>query len=191
MLASVVCASLPLDVACQIYVGSDASRGSIVLSNFRSDATPELIVADPNASAKPLNSSAVNRSRKYAIRDDLKPMIESVARETGISPDLIDAVISVESDYNPNAVSSRGAIGLMQLLPATARRFGTGNPFDAYSNIMAGAKYLKWLIDYFANDMDLVLAAYNAGEQAVIKAGRKVPNFPETIEYVRRVVAKL
>ena len=184
-------AGLSLDAACQIYVGSDASQASIVLSNFKSDVTPELLVAVPDGAANAAKSRVWTRSSRYIRQEDLQPMIESIARKIEIAPDLINAVIAVESDYDPSAVSRRGAIGLMQLLPATAQRFGVDSPYDAYSNITAGAKYLKWLMGFFDNDIELVLAAYNAGEQAVIKAGRRVPDYPETKAYVRRVVARL
>jgi soluble lytic murein transglycosylase-like protein len=79
----------------------------------------------------------------------------------------------------------------MQLLPATAKRFGIKDPFVARDNVFAGASYLKWLMGFFSGDIELVLAAYNAGEQAVIRAGRKVPQYPETQAYVRRIMADL
>lgn len=79
----------------------------------------------------------------------------------------------------------------MQLLPATAKRFGVSDPFVERDNLFAGASYLKWLMGYFEGDVELVLAAYNAGEQAVVKAGRRVPQYPETQAYVRRIMADL
>jgi soluble lytic murein transglycosylase-like protein len=96
-------------------------------------------------------------------------------------------VIKVESNYNPNAVSSKGALGLMQLIPSTARRFGVDHVFDPVENIQGGARYLKYLVDlYGADNYPLVLAAYNAGEAAVAKYNG-IPPFPETQNYVIQV----
>ena len=101
---------------------------------------------------------------------------------------MIDAVIVVESAYNPNAVSPKGAIGLMQLMPATAKRFDVSDPFNGVANINGGARYLRWLMDRFDNDLKLVLAAYNAGEYAVAVQGQKMPPYEETRAYVARVL---
>jgi soluble lytic murein transglycosylase-like protein len=101
---------------------------------------------------------------------------------------LLHAVISVESGYNARAVSKRGAAGLMQLMPETARRFGVADVFDPADNVRAGAQYLIALLKLFDNDLRLALAAYNAGEGAVIKYGRRIPPYRETAAYVPRVV---
>ena len=122
---------------------------------------------------------------------ELRALIDSVARQTEISPELIHAVISAESRYNPKALSNKGAIGLMQLLPVTGRRFGAEDLYSVEQNVLAGAQYLKWLMGVFGEDLQLVLAAYNAGEQAVLRAGRRVPPYPETQAYVRIVLAEL
>lgn len=110
------------------------------------------------------------------------------SRETGIDAALLHAVISVESGYNPGAMSPKGATGLMQLLPSTGRRYGGGNLFDPEENIRAGAEYLKYLLKLFDNDLELALAGYNAGENAVIRHGRRVPPYTETERYVPLVV---
>jgi soluble lytic murein transglycosylase len=94
----------------------------------------------------------------------------------------------VESGFNSHAVSKRGAVGLMQLMPATASRFGVSNPYDARQNVHAGARYLKFLIDRFGHDIRLALAAYNAGEEAVVRNGGQIPPFSETMAYVPRVL---
>ena len=98
-------------------------------------------------------------------------------------------MIQAESNYNPRARSHKGAQGLMQLMPATARRFGAANSWDPRQNILTGAKYLRWLMDYFDQDLELTIAAYNAGEGAVMQAGRKIPKFAETEKYVPKVMA--
>jgi soluble lytic murein transglycosylase-like protein len=121
----------------------------------------------------------------------LGQMISEVAKQVQIAPELLHAVIAAESSYNSSAVSPRGAIGLMQLLPATASRFGATNPYVARQNVLAGASYLKWLMALFNNDLELVLAAYNAGEQAVLRAGGRIPPYPETQAYVPRVLGYL
>lgn len=108
---------------------------------------------------------------------------------TGIDAALLHAVIAVESGYNQGAVSAKGASGLMQLLPATARRYGIRKLFDPAENIRGGARYLKDLLALFDNDLELALAAYNAGENAVLRAGRRLPPYAETRRYVPLVLA--
>jgi hypothetical protein len=103
-----------------------------------------------------------------------------------VSPDLVRAVIAVESEFDQWAVSSKGAQGLMQLMPPTARRFGVADPFDARQNIVAGAQYLRILLDQFQGDVALALAAYNAGENAVVRY-RGIPPYRETRGYVHKV----
>lgn len=115
-------------------------------------------------------------------------IIEHAARSSSVEPNLLRAVIVVESGFNSRAVSRRGAVGLMQLMPATASRFGVSNPFDARQNVHAGARYLKFLMDRFGHDVRLALAAYNAGEEAVERNGGQIPPFSETMAYVPRVL---
>ncbi len=112
-------------------------------------------------------------------------LIAEAARSYDVNPLLVDSVIQVESNYNPFAVSSKGAEGLMQLMPATAQRFGATNSFDPKQNIEAGVRYLKFLQDTFQDDR-LAIAAYNAGEKAVAKY-KDVPPYPETVSYVAKV----
>jgi hypothetical protein len=113
-------------------------------------------------------------------------LVKETAERFRVDPELVHAIIKVESEYDPNAVSHRGAMGLMQLIPATARRFGVENPFDPQQNIEGGVNYLKYLLDTFGGDLALSLAAYNAGEQSVLRTGR-IPSFSETRDYVRKV----
>ena len=115
-------------------------------------------------------------------------IIEHAALSAAVESNLLRAVIVVESGFNSQAVSKRGAVGLMQLMPATASRFGVSNPYDARQNVHAGARYLKFLIDRFGHDVRLALAAYNAGEEAVARNGGQIPPFSETMAYVPRVL---
>jgi soluble lytic murein transglycosylase-like protein len=115
-------------------------------------------------------------------------IIEKAALSAAVEPNLLRAVIVVESGFNLRAVSKRGAVGLMQLMPATATRFGVSNPYDPRQNVQAGARYLKFLIDRFGQDVRLALAAYNAGEEAVDRNGGQIPPFSETMAYVPRVL---
>jgi soluble lytic murein transglycosylase-like protein len=117
-------------------------------------------------------------------------LVERAAAQLSLPPELIHSVIKVESNYNPVAVSSKGALGLMQLIPATARRFGVLDAFDPVDNIQGGAKYLRYLLDLYRGDYPLALAAYNAGEGAVAKYGT-VPPYPETQNYLKLVARQL
>lgn len=179
----------------QVYVGTAQDSGAVVLSNFQTEATPQLLLAPENARTQaPVMgiTNPVPTSLKVPARaDHLREVIEAVASDVEIAPELIRAVMAAESNFNPKAVSPKGAIGLMQLMPSTARRFGVSDPFVIRDNIFAGASYLKWLMTFFKGDLELVLAAYNAGEQAVVRAGLKIPKYPETQAYVRRIMADL
>src|SRR4051812_26894447 len=117
-----------------------------------------------------------------------RPMVESISRRNGVDPNLIDAMIRTESNYNAWAVSPKGAIGLMQLIPETGRRFGVQNFFDPQQNIEGGVRYIKYLLEMFGGNVDLSLAAYNAGENLVARLG-KIPPYPETRNYVRKIRA--
>src|ERR1017187_5761707 len=119
-----------------------------------------------------------------------KAAVDRIAVEQSLPPELIHSVIQVESNYNPNAVSPKGALGLMQLIPATARRFGVSNAFDAQENIQGGVRYLRFLLDYYRGDYAKAIAAYNAGEAAVDKY-HGIPPYAETRSYVSRVARNL
>jgi hypothetical protein len=125
----------------------------------------------------------VNRLKK----EQYAPLIQSVCEKYNVDPDLVNAVIQVESAYNKQAVSHAGAIGLMQLMPATASRFGVTQIQDPEQNVHGGVKYLKFLLELFNNDLTLAVAAYNAGEGAVQKY-QGVPKYTETQNYVKRVL---
>jgi len=167
---------------------------SVVRADARTGRLVRTVMMAPNlfAPSKAAASSAPEGSAKLAGKADLQPLRDLVDREVdgsalryGIDPLLVRSVIRVESNYNPVAVSPKGAEGLMQLIPATARRFGVSNSFDVHENIEAGVKYLKYLLDLFGDDR-LAVAAYNAGESAVMRYGN-VPPYPETVDYVYRV----
>jgi len=116
------------------------------------------------------------------------PWVDEAARRNQLDPRLLHAVIAAESAYNPKARSPKGAQGIMQLMPATARRYGVRDSFDAKQNIAGGARYLADLMRMFKNDTRLALAAYNAGEYAVWRFGGKIPPYRETQAYVPRVL---
>jgi len=116
------------------------------------------------------------------------PIIEGAAASASVESNLLRAVIVVESGFNSHALSKRGAVGLMQLMPATAMRFGVHNPYDPRQNVRAGAQYLRFLIERFGHDIRLALAAYNAGEEAVDRNGGQIPPFSETQAYVPKVL---
>ncbi|HJZ97369.1 MAG TPA: lytic transglycosylase domain-containing protein [Candidatus Solibacter sp.] len=116
--------------------------------------------------------------------------VERIASEHSLPPQLIHSVIKVESNYNPYAVSTKGAQGLMQLIPETARRFGVANAFNPIENIQGGARYLRYLLDLYEGNYPLALAAYNAGEGAVAKYGG-IPPYAETQNYVIQVRKQL
>jgi soluble lytic murein transglycosylase-like protein len=117
-----------------------------------------------------------------------RPIIEAAAKSHGVETALVHAVITAESGYNPRAVSRAGAQGIMQLMPDTARRFGVQNSFDPTDNIHGGVKYLRELLTLFNGDKELALAGYNAGENAVIRHGRRIPPYAETVNYVPKVL---
>jgi len=112
------------------------------------------------------------------------------SRRYAIDPLLIYSQMHQESTFKPTAISPKGARGLMQLMPGTARRFGVANIYDAKQNIEGGVKYMRWLLDTFGGDLNLALAGYNAGEGAVMKYGWQIPPYRETQEYVRRISSR-
>jgi len=128
-----------------------------------------------------VKSIHINRAR-------YSDMIDDIARKSRLYPELLHAVVKAESAYDPNAVSRAGAIGLMQLMPQTASRFGVADSRDPKSNLEGGARYLRELLTHYNNNIKLALAAYNAGEKAVEKYGNKIPPYPETQNYVKKVL---
>ena len=136
------------------------------------------------AARAPRHSNFPADSRPYHTE------IESVGREHGVDAALIHAVVSVESNYNARAVSRAGAVGLMQLMPGTAARYGVASSRDARGNLDGGVRYLRDLLTMFSGDLRLALAAYNAGEEAVMRFGMRIPPYRETQAYVPKVIAQ-
>lgn len=120
------------------------------------------------------------------VASHLDSLIEQTAERHAVDPNLVRAVIQAESNFNPQARSYKGAMGLMQLIPGTARRFGVRDAYDPVENVDGGVRYLKFLLEMFRGDVSLSVAAYNAGEAAVARHGG-VPPFRETRDYVRRI----
>ena len=176
--------SLCSSVRANIYSYTDAD-GSVSLSNVPADNRYRMLVPEQNG-------ALVAESEKLPVRVDKEQFDEIVAetaRTYGLEGALLHAVISVESSYNPRALSPKGAAGLMQLMPAIAKRYGVSDRFDPAQNLHGGAQYLRDLLTRFNSDVSLALAAYNAGETAVIKHGKRIPPFRETRNYVPRVLA--
>lgn len=150
-------------------------------------------VAWPVAAAPPcftvVSALPPASARVGAAPPHIERLVHKLAPQYQVSPQLALAIIAVESNFDVTAVSPKAAMGLMQLIPQTAKRFGVDNPFDAQQNISGGLAYLRWLLAYFEGDVVLVAAAYNAGEGAV-NLHRGIPPFDETREYVKRVMSR-
>ena len=146
------------------------------------------IAQEARAETAQAESTAATRETEAEMTID--EHIKEVADRHGVRADLVAAVIEAESEFNPRAVSRRGARGLMQLMPKTAATLGVDDPFDPKANIEAGVKHLRAMMDRFDNNIPLALAAYNAGEVAVIKH-RGIPPYRETRAYVKRILKRL
>jgi soluble lytic murein transglycosylase-like protein len=139
--------------------------------------------------SRPRYSYAQYSNRKYSS-SQYDTLISAIAQNQGMNPTVIKSIIAVESGYNPNARSSKGAMGLMQLMPQTAQDLGVTDPWDPTENITAGTKYISWLLRKYNGNLSLALAAYNAGPSAVDTHGG-IPPYQETTEYVRNVLARM
>jgi membrane-bound lytic murein transglycosylase B len=139
-----------------------------------------------SANAKIVEANSPTAASKLSTPMDIDSAIEQAAARHNVDPNLVRAVVKVESNFNPNAVSRKGAMGLMQLMPSTARQLRVQNPFDPEQNVDAGVRHLKQLLESYNGDVKLTLAAYNAGAGAVARSSG-VPHYAETQNYVRRI----
>lgn len=177
------------------------SCGSRKTTPYRMSSTASMTVPSPLAKYRIVDNSykdkhkiapkpSVPKGNKKISKAEVKyeKKIQEISEKHGVDPYLVKAIIKVESNFNPDAVSSKNALGIMQLLPKTAEDYGVDDPFDPEASIEGGVRVIKDLIDYFDGDVKLALAAYNAGKGAVIKHGFKIPPYVETIEYVEKVL---
>ena len=164
------------------------------LSNFPADDRYTVLIAAPRQvvaiapGIKAPEGNAREPGPGLARKARYDRVVDEISRTYGLESALLHAVISVESRYNPKAVSRKGAAGLMQLMRGTAKRYGVADTFDPVQNLGGGAKCLRDLLNLFDSDMSLALAAFNAGEHAVMKHGKRIPPYRETLRYVPRVL---
>jgi soluble lytic murein transglycosylase-like protein len=151
-------------------------------------AVSDVVVREAGGQPPPNYDLSYREDRKPLFNTPYDGVIKAEAKRYGVDASLVSALIRAESNYEPRAVSRKGARGLMQLMPATARRLSVAHPFDPVSNVRGGVRYLKELLDRFDHRPDLILAAYNAGENAVESYGG-VPPYRETMGYVKRILS--
>ncbi|MEQ1519141.1 MAG: lytic transglycosylase domain-containing protein [Usitatibacteraceae bacterium] len=176
------------DAAANIYAFKD-ENGVTHFSNLpHLDRRYKLVYRIPTSAQYRPNAWSPSGPRVVDI-EKLVPIIANAAKMHGLDAKLVHAVIRAESGYNENAVSPKGAVGLMQLIPSTAQRYGVTNSRDPAENISGGTRYLRDLLKMFNGNVELALAGYNAGENAVIRAGNRIPPYPETMAYVPKVLS--
>ncbi len=188
MLSAVIAMSAMHSASADIYKYKDRHGNIFLTDQPMLGANYQLIwrtrIARKSSSKSRIDTVAMRRNKSRYTS-----LIDNVARSNRLRPELLHAIVRAESSYDPRARSRTGAMGLMQLMPATAKRYGVSDRWNPEANLNGGARYLKDLLSMFQNDLKLALAAYNAGENAVKKYGNKVPPFPETQQYVTRVLA--
>jgi len=185
---ALACLAAPPRAAADIYSFTD-DDGVTHYTNMPDDPRFALLIkSPPEPHPEHGPAAAAARADWHQRAAAYSGMIDQAARTAAVHPALVRAVIAVESAFDPRAVSRAGAQGLMQLLPSTARRYGVGNPFDPEQNLRGGARYLSYLLKRYNNNLELALAAYNAGEDAVDRYGRNIPPYRETREYVPAVL---
>lgn len=197
-----VCALLVSFAAqADLYRTVDLKTGAVTYTNIprqsgvryqlvlREGSVSEPVAGSRNPGTRNAGSRGAPLTYSWAEKSKLfSNHIAAAAKANNLEPALIRAVISAESAFNPFAESTAGAVGLMQLMPGTAQRYGVSNRRDPAQSIHGGARYLRDLLQMFNNNLPLALAAYNAGENAVMRHGNRIPPFAETINYVPRVL---
>lgn len=181
---------LPGAASADIY-SYTSEDGAVHFTNVPTDKRFRVVLRTPrdgSASDSVAPSYGGRAPQSFRNYKTYGAIVDSAAESAQVDNALVHAVISAESGYNQNAVSPKGATGLMQLMPATARRYGVTNIYDPVQNIQAGARYLRDLLSMFNNDLRLAVAAYNAGENAVIRHGNRIPPYRETMNYVPKVM---
>jgi soluble lytic murein transglycosylase-like protein len=188
--AAAMAASVAVPAAADIYSFRD-EKGVVHFTNISGLDNRYKLIRKENGS--PVAAASTYAARAFMpSQEDLRKyagIIQTASKAYGVEPSLVHAVISAESQYNQYAVSRTGAMGLMQLMPDTARRYGVQNMMDPTENIHGGVRYLADLLTMFKGRIDLAVAAYNAGENAVIRYGLTIPPYAETRTYVPRVLA--
>jgi soluble lytic murein transglycosylase-like protein len=187
LLVAALLSAFAAPATADIYAGRDAS-GVPVFSDRPGDELVFYLGTDDLPTQSPARQQGAEAFRAGMKRHDTQ--IRLAAQENGIEPALLHAVVQVESGYNPRAVSAKGAVGLMQLMPTTARALGVRNSVDPQANLRGGARLLRNLITTFEGDLALALAAYNAGETAVRRYAMQVPPYAETRSYVAAVLRR-
>ncbi|MGD8421003.1 MAG: lytic transglycosylase domain-containing protein [Gammaproteobacteria bacterium] len=180
---SIGCMVSGQSAAVEIYKYVD-SKGQVYLTDRPPNDKYRLI----QKADKKLSMARINYQDKEANRKRFAAKIAEVARRYEVPEALIHAVVAIESAYDPDAISRAGAVGLMQLMPATAKRYGVANRRNPSANLAGGTRYLKDLLERFDSNLELAIAGYNAGENAVEKFGNRIPPFDETQNYVRKVL---
>jgi soluble lytic murein transglycosylase-like protein len=182
------CAALltPARAGAQIYAWRDAS-GTLVLSDRKIDAPTDVYVVEGAPAYRTTRPEATAPQENRVEADRFDSLVVEHATRHSLRPELVRAVIQVESGFNPRARSVKGAMGLMQLMPATAMALGVRDPYDPADNIRGGTAYLRQLLDRYDGNEELALAAYNAGAGAVDRHGGRVPPYRETVDYVHKV----
>jgi len=189
IIIAVVC-SFTSTAYAEIFKYHDAN-GRLYITDKKLDDSYKLVsIFNPKPTAN-LRVEGAYKPEAYAKNvSEYLPHIEDAAKQHQIDPHLLRAIVDTESAFDPKAYSKTGAVGLMQLMPKTAKGLGVKNSWNPKENVQGGARYFRQLLDRFNQNIKLSLAAYNAGESAVRRAGNAIPNYPETQRYVKKVMSR-